>query len=80
MPYAKACQDRLYLCKSIDKTAKKSYYVAMVNKIKNQYYQYKPGDFLPIYIDGELANRSAFHAYRLKTIATPVVRRLLHTI
>lgn len=52
----------------------------MVNKIKNHYYQYKPGEFLPVYIDGELANRRAFHCYKLKRAVTPVISRLLHTI
>lgn len=52
----------------------------MVNKIKNKYYQYKPGEFLPIYMDGELANRRAFHLYKLKKATTPVITKLLHTI
>lgn len=52
----------------------------MVNKIKTNYYKYQPGEFLPIYIDGELANRRAFHTYKVKRALTPVVHRLLHTI
>ena len=52
----------------------------MINSIKNKYYQYKPGEFLPIYMDGELANRKAFHLYKAKKAITPVISRLLHTI
>lgn len=52
----------------------------MINKIKNNYYKYKPGEFLPIYMDGELANRRAFHIYKLKQVTTPVISKLLHTI
>lgn len=52
----------------------------MVNKIKNKYYRYQPGEFLPIYMDGELANRRDFHLYKAKRALTPVVNRLLHTI
>jgi hypothetical protein len=37
-----------------------------MNKIKSKYYRYQPGEFLPIYIDGKLANRWAFHLYKLK--------------
>jgi len=52
----------------------------MINKIKNSYYKYQPGEFLPIYMDGELANRKAFHIYKIKKTITPVISRLLHTI
>jgi hypothetical protein len=40
----------------------------MINKIKNKYYNYQPGEFLPIYMDGQLANRKEFHAYKIKWI------------
>lgn len=40
----------------------------MINSIKNKYYNYQPGEFLPIYIDGQLANRADFHKYKLKWI------------
>lgn len=41
----------------------------MINKIKNKYYQYTPGEFLPIYYGGQLANRNDFHLYKLKKAA-----------
>jgi len=41
----------------------------MINTIKNKYNTYEPNEFLPIYIEGKLANRNAFHAYKLKKIA-----------
>lgn len=53
---------------SIDKTAKKSYYLSMLNAIKNKYYTYKPGEFLPVRSGGELLNKRDFHAYRIKKI------------
>lgn len=65
---------------AIDKKVSVCYYVAMINKIKNKYYRYQPGEFLPIYMDGQLANRKAFHMYKLKRATTPVISRLLHTI
>lgn len=40
----------------------------MINSIKNKYYHYQPGEFLPIYMDGELANRKQFHMYKVKWI------------
>lgn len=49
----------------------------MVNKIKNKYYKYYPGEFLPIYMDGELSNQKAFHIYKLKRLVTPVLTKLL---
>jgi maltooligosyltrehalose synthase len=65
---------------TIDKQAKKSYYVVMLQNIKTKYNTYQPGEFLPIYIDGQLSNRAAFHKYKVKRVLTPVVNRLLHTI
>ena len=41
----------------------------MLNAIKNKYYTYKAGDFLPIYEDGVLINKRDFHIYKLKTAA-----------
>lgn len=52
----------------------------MINKIKTQYNTYNPNEFLPIYEGGVLANRRAFHAYKLRQLLTPVVERFLHTI
>lgn len=65
---------------TIDKRASKCYCVTMINKIKSKYNTYQPGEFLPIYIDGQLANRRDFHFYKLKRAIAPVVNRLLHTI
>lgn len=67
--YAKTCQAaRGGAHNTIDKQAKKSYDVGMINSIKNKYNTYQPGEFLPIYVDGKLANKRDFHKYRLKTI------------
>jgi hypothetical protein len=37
----------------------------MINAIKNKYETYTPGEFLPIYYDGKLANKKQFHLYKL---------------
>jgi hypothetical protein len=34
--------------------------------IKNHYYRYNPGEFLPVYSGGELINKRDFHTYRIK--------------
>lgn len=39
----------------------------MIKSIKNKYNTFIPGEFLPIYVDGKLANRNDFHAYKAKT-------------
>jgi hypothetical protein len=36
--------------------------------LKEKYYTYQPGEFLPVYSGGELQNRKEFHAYRVKWI------------
>lgn len=54
----------------VDKMGFVCYYVCMINKIKNKYYNYQPGEFLPIYMDGKLANRKQFHMYKIKWIVT----------
>lgn len=41
----------------------------MIKSIKNKYYTYQPGEFLPIFQDGQLANRKQFHAYKIKRAA-----------
>lgn len=48
----------------------------MINTIKNKYYTYEPNQFLPIYIDGALANRNEFHLYKLKRVAARAGSRL----
>lgn len=37
--------------------------------IKNTYYRYQPGEFLPVRSGGELLNSREFHIYRIKWIA-----------
>jgi hypothetical protein len=45
----------------------------MINKIKNtitnKYYKYQPSEFMPIFIEGELANKKEFHWYKAKRAA-----------
>jgi len=41
----------------------------MINSIKNKYNTFIPGEFLPIYEEGKLANRTDFHIYKLKKVA-----------
>lgn len=36
--------------------------------VKEKYYTYQPGEFLPVYSGGELINKRQFHAYRIKWI------------
>lgn len=36
--------------------------------IKEKYYTYQPGEFLPVYSGGELINKKDFHLYRIKWI------------
>lgn len=33
--------------------------------IKNKYYTFVPGEFIPVYMDGELHNKRSFHRYKL---------------
>lgn len=42
----------------------------IINTIKNKYYRYQPGEFLPVYSGGELLNKREFHKYRIKWIIT----------
>lgn len=42
----------------------------ITNTIKNKYYRYQPGEFLPIYSGGEMVNKRDFHIYRIKWIFT----------
>lgn len=44
------------------------YNVTTMNKIVNKYYTFQPGEFLPIYEDGEFANKTEFHLYRISWI------------
>lgn len=38
--------------------------------LKDKYYRFNPGEFLPVYSGGEMVNRRDFHAYRIKWIIT----------
>lgn len=40
--------------------------VNITNTIKSKYYTYVPGEFMPVYVDGQLANRASFHAYKMR--------------
>lgn len=40
----------------------------ITNSIKDKYYRYQPGEFLPVYSGGELLNRKDFHKYRIRQI------------
>ena len=55
---------------SIDKQQLKCYNVAMLkhitNTIKQKYYIYQRGEFLPVYSGGELINKKQFHIYKAK--------------
>ena len=54
----------------------------MINKIKNQYYQYIPGEFLPIYSGSELLNKREFHKYRITYLlrnVKPIYRSMTHS-
>jgi hypothetical protein len=38
------------------------------NKIEDVIYGYSPAEFMPIFRDGELANRREFIAYKLRSL------------
>lgn len=40
----------------------------MINHIKDKYYRFNPGEFLPVYVDGKMTNKREFHIYRIKWI------------
>lgn len=48
----------------------------MIKKITNKYYEYNPNEFLPIYRDGIIDNKRAFHAYKAKCAAKAVAKAL----
>ena len=50
----------------------------MINSIKNKYNTFTPGEFLPIYIEGKLANRNAFHAYKTRIALKAIGLSLIH--
>lgn len=53
----------------IDKLTSLCYYVVvMKNKIENAIYGYNPKEFLPIRVDGRLANRNKFVAYKISRL------------
>ena len=51
--------------------------IQIINKIKNHYNTYTPGEFLPIYLEGELTNRREFHLYKLKKVAIAADRAFM---
>jgi len=55
----------------------------IINTIKNKYYRYQPGEFLPVRSGGELINKREFHKYRIKWIIknhSAFVYQLTHTV
>lgn len=55
----------------VDKKAVTCYNVAMLNltqTLKNKYFTYQPGEFLPVYSGGVLLNKRQFHVYRITWI------------
>lgn len=42
----------------------------ITNTLKDKYYRYQPGEFLPVYSGGEMLNKREFHVYRIKWIIT----------
>lgn len=50
----------------LDKIGLTCYYVAMINSIKQKYYTFTPGEFLPIYNGNQLMNKRDFHIYKIK--------------
>lgn len=40
----------------------------LTQTLKDKYYRYNPGEFLPVYSGNEMLNKRAFHAYRIKWI------------
>jgi len=58
----------------LDKNAMMCYYKIVMNRIKQtidtMLYSYNPREFMPIYMDGKLANRNQFILYKVKNIVT----------
>lgn len=44
----------------------------MIQTLENKFYQYDPKQYMPIYQDGELANRNEFYAYKAKQVASGI--------
>ena len=36
--------------------------------LQNKFYTYQPGEFLPVFMGGELYNRREFYKYKLKRV------------
>lgn len=49
----------------------------ITNPIKNKFYTYVPGEFLPVYVDGHLANRHSFYTYKARRAAWRIRNGLL---
>lgn len=57
--------------RNIDRNGQVCYYVIVMKIkqiLKDRYYRYQPGEFLPVYSGGEMLNKREFHAYRIKWI------------
>lgn len=64
------------MSQSIDNIHYLCYYVDMVNKIKNIIYGYEKDEFLPIYVEGALANRNEFVLYKTKKATGHIINAL----
>lgn len=51
----------------------------MIKNITNKYYEYDPTEFLPIYRDGAIDNKTAFHAYKAKKAIARIGKALAPT-
>jgi hypothetical protein len=49
--------------------------MTLPNKTTGAFYGYEPNKFLPIMVDGELANRSEFISYKLNRLVSKIVKR-----
>lgn len=52
----------------------------LTNKIDQTIYGYDPKEFMPIFQDGQLANRSAFMAYKVRRAGQRAGRAIGRTI
>jgi hypothetical protein len=51
----------------------------ITNIITDKYNTFIPGEFLPIYVEGKLANGREFHAYKAKKAAAHIAKALAPT-
>lgn len=43
---------------------------------QNKFYTYQPGEFLPVFMGGELYNRREFYKYKLKRVLKRATGRI----